>query len=220
MAGDSRNSSTSLVYDPKTGKWVASTSVSSSSSSSDTTEEVPSSSTENESTSKVDSQTKADKEFIENEFNTLVGELTVIPSAKNIMIKVNNTVNLSGVGSHLSGQYFVSSVKRTLSADSGYSQTLTVLKNGFDDSLKNNKKVDLGTAVKSVRNYLVSLVKKEAKVGDKVTIVGNAVDITGQKIPSWVKSMNLTVKKVSSDNSKVLLSPASVWTYSQYVKKK
>lgn len=222
------------TYDPKTGKWVPSTpttgttpSSSSSSSSPSSTntssqypEKVPSSSTGNKPKSKVDSKTKSDKKYIESEFNnTLTGELVVSPSKNNIRIGVNDTVEILGIGNYLSGKYFVSSVKRTIDKDSGYSQTITVMKNGFGDSLK---KSSGGSKTDKSRSKKVEKSAPTLKVGDTVKIVGNAVYSNaseGVVVPKWVKEKVLTVNKISSDGNRVLLMPIFSWTYVRYVKK-
>lgn len=212
-----RTQSGSYVYDPASGTWipVSPTTGTPPSSSSQNPEDVPSSSTGG-SSSQVDSKNEADKEYIETEFNTLLGEMVVIPSKKTVRLKVNDTVNVEGLGSYLSGKYFVSAVKRTLNS-SGYSQTLTVIKNGFGDSLK--KKSDSSTGTSKSRLATVSKSATPVKVGDRVRVVGNAIFITGEKIPSWVKNRSLTVEQISSDGSRVLLMPISSWTYSRYVQK-
>ena len=210
---------TSYVYDPSTGSWVpqSPTAGSAPSSSSSSPENVPSSSTGNDSGLQIDSKSEADKEYIEVEFNTLTGELAVVPSKKNIRIKVNDTIEALGLGNNLSGKYFVSSIKRTINKDSGYSQTLTVLKNGFGDSLKKPSEVATDIASRA------SIVDKSAptlKVGDSVRVVGDAIYTNGEKISAWVKNdSNLKVQQISSDGSRVLLAPILSWTYSRYVQK-
>ena len=202
-----------MVFNPTTRTWVPATSSVSVSSTSEET--IPDNSTGNDTSSQVDSQTQSEKEFIEVEFYTLVGEVTVLPSKKTIRIKVGDTVCIEGLGSYLSGNYFVSAIKRTLSSDSGYSQTLTVIKNGFGDSLK---KKSVSTDETS-RNEEVAKVASAFKEGDSVTIVGDAIYSTGETVPAWVKEKTLTVSKVSVDGAKVLLMPINSWTFSKYVKK-
>ena len=110
--GGNRNTVTELKYDNAVN-WVPQTSTyTSSSSSSNDAGNVPQSATGSEPSSKVDSKTEADKKYIETEFNVLTGELTVKPSKDTIRIKVNDTIRISGVGSNLSGKYFVSGVKK------------------------------------------------------------------------------------------------------------
>lgn len=211
---------TEYVYDPKTGSWVPSSPTTGTppTSSSQDPEDVPSSVTGGDST-QVDSKEEADKEYIETEFNTLVGELVVSPSKKTIRIGVNDTVEVLGIGSYLSGKYFVSAVKRTLNKDSGYSQTLTVIKNGFGDSLKR-----AGGSTESTESR-IAVVEKSAptlKVGDSVKIVGDAIYSNASEgviVPAWVKSQTLTVQQISSDGSRVLLMPINSWTYVRYVHK-
>lgn len=208
------------VYDPKTGEWVPTSPSTGSapSSSSQDPENVPDSATGSDSSSQVDSKTKADKEYIETEFRTLEGELVVSPSKKSIKIKVNDTVEVLGIGSYLSGKYFVSAVKRTLNKDSGYSQTLTVIKNGFGDSLKKAK----SETTESERSDVVPKSAPEIQVGDTVKIVGEAVYSNahnGVPVPAWVKEKTLTVQQVSNDGARVLLMPINSWTYVRYVQK-
>lgn len=209
---------TEYVFNTSTGTWIpkAPSMGSAPSSSSQSPEDVPSSATGNDSSSQVDSKTEADKQFIEVEFNTLVGELVVNPSKKNIRIKVNDTVEVLGVGSHLSGKYFVSAIKRTLSQDSGYSQTLTVIKNGFGDSLKKPME---STESSTSRSIAVEKSAPQLKVGDTVKIIGEAIYTNGEKVPAWVKKETLTVQQVSSDNTRVLLMPILSWTYVRFVQK-
>lgn len=208
------------VYDPKTGEWVPSSPTTGTppTSSSQDPENVPSSVTGGDS-SQVDSKEEADKEYIETEFNTLVGELVVSPSKKTIRIGVNDTVEVLGVGSYLSGKYFVSAVKRTLNQDSGYSQTLTVIKNGFGDSLK---RAGGSTETNESRVMKVEKSAPALKVGDRVKIVGNAIYSNahaGVSVPDWVKAQTLTIQQISSDGSRVLLMPVNSWTYARYVQK-
>lgn len=214
------------TYDPSSGTWVpvSPTIGTPPSASTQEPESVPTSATGNTS-SGVDSKSKSDKKYIEIELNTLVGELVVSPSEKNIRIKINDTVEVLGVGSHLSGKYFVSSVKRTLNKDSGYSQTLTVIKNGFGDSLKkktNSSSGSISSSTPDSTSDRVKAVEKTApqiKIGDTVKIVGNAIYTNGEPVPAWVKQKNLTVNQISSDGTRVLLTPIYSWTYIRYVQK-
>ena len=126
-SGGARKESTANVYDPKTGTWVKSTASNSggatSKSTSTSTKKTPSSSsTEKTSISasvSATSKTLAEKEYIDVEFNTLTGELSITPTEKSIRIKVNDTVKLEGLGKYLSGQYYVSQVRRTITKEGG-----------------------------------------------------------------------------------------------------
>lgn len=218
---DRQDSKKAYIYDPKTGEWVPSSTLSEGAptASSDNVADVPNSATDGESVSTVNSKTTADKEFIEEELRTLVGDLAVRPTLKIIRLKVNDTIELLGVGKYLSGKYFVSNVSRTVSKDSGYSQSLTVLKNGFGDSLKkspspapvSNNRESKETVEKSV---------SPINVGDNVKIVGSdAVYTNNVAVPAWVKKKTLTVQQVSKDGTKVLLMPIYSWTYLKYVQK-
>lgn len=171
----------------------------------------------NNSESKVDSKGAADKEYIDIEYNTLEGELRLTSTEKSIRIKVNDTIQLEGVGKYLSGLYYVAGIKRTLNKDTGYTHTLTVIKTGFGNSLKSSQ---------GENNSRLEEVQKDTgafKVGDKVKIIGsdavysNADD--GVKVPEWVKQQTLTVEAVSSDGTRVRLNPIFSWTYVKYVQK-
>lgn len=213
-----RSDYTHYTYDQKTGRWVPviSTTTPPSSPKDDPISKVPNTSTGKDTSSSVDSKTEADKEFIETEFNTLVGDLSVTPSKRSIRLRVNNTVELKGFGNYLSGQYFVSGIKRTISRDSGYSQTLTVLKNGFGDSLK---KSSSEKTEKVGREETVEKTAPVIKVGDAVKIVGDATYTNGKPVPAWVKNKTLTVRQIRPDDSQVLLMPILSWTYTRYVQK-
>lgn len=171
--------------------------------------------------SKVESKAVADKEFIEVEFNTLVGELKLIPNKRTIHIKVGQTINLHGVGKYLSGQYFVSAIRRALDKDTGYSHSITVIKTGFGDSLKQATQ----PVVESIVDRPIEVAKEIApyKVGDSVQIVGDNATYSnadeGVKVPNWVKAKTLTIKQISKDGTRVLLDPIYSWTYTSNIQK-
>ena len=171
--------------------------------------------------SKVESKAVADKEFIETEFNTLVGELRLIPSKRTIRIRVGQTINLQGVGKYLSGQYFVSAVRRALDKDGGYSHSITVIKTGFGDSLKQATQPVTESGID--RPILVAKEIAPYKVGDSVQIVGDNATYSnadeGIKVPVWVKAKTLTIKQISKDGTRVLLDPVYSWTYTSNIQK-
>lgn len=169
-----------------------------------------------------DSKTGAEKEFIEIEFNTLTGEISLIPTKENMKIKTNNTIKLNGVGKYLSGLYFVSEVKRTLSNDGGYSLSIAVYKNGFGDSLKDTSApVPTTTGRPTQVDTNPNIVQKNIKVGDRVKIVGDSAVYSnaheGIKVPDWVKSEILTVDTLSEDGLRARLSPIYSWTYVKFL---
>lgn len=216
-----RNTKTSMTYDPKTGSWVPSTYTDTSQPASPEpkpkVEPSPAPSNSNPK-SKVDSKKKADKEYIEAEFNTLTGDMTLTATEKSIRIKVNDTVRIEGLGKYLSGLYFVTSIRRTLSKDGGYSHTLSLLKNGFGNSIKSGAKSE-----EVARKPEVTPKSTEIKVGDSVKIVGdnavysNAHD--GVKVPKWVKKKTHTIRQVSKDGTRVLLREINSWTYIKFIQK-
>lgn len=213
VGSSGRNTVTPLKYDAKTGTWVPTAPVTEDVQDSGSSPTPPTPPSDSGSETQVDSKTAAEKEYIETEFNTLTGELSLTSSEKSIRVKVNDTIKIEGLGRYLSGLYFVTAVKRTLSKDSGYTHTISVLKNGFGDSLKSPSTQE----VVEPRKEEVTKTAPEIKVGDSVRIVGadatysNAHD--GVKIPEWVKKKTLTVQSISKDGTRVLLQPINSWTY-------
>lgn len=130
------------TYDEVTRKWEKqSITAPSQSSSKGTIEQAKnsksaSSSSSSKETSQTNTQDTADKEYREIEYNTLEGELTITLSDLTHLVHVGDTVQLDGLGSNLSGLYFVSKIRRTLSGSNGYDVVLTVIKTGFGDGIK------------------------------------------------------------------------------------
>lgn len=220
--GGSRSDKTPMVYDPKTDTWSPqSSSTTTNNNSSGTDKKTPSSDTS--TTKSTGSKKKAEKEYIEAEFNILTGELQVAPTKKSIKIKVNDTIKIEGLGNYLSGLYFVSSIKRTIDKDSGYSHTFTLIRNGFGSSVKKGKEDTKKDDNSKPREPEVEKTAPEFKVGDSVKIVGadaiysNASE--GVKVPEWVKKKTLTIQQISSDGARVLLNPILSWTYVKYIQK-
>lgn len=75
----------------------------------------------------------AQKEYIELERNILVGDV-VLREAKP-KLKAKQTIRLEGFGKILSGLFFVEKVTNVF-GNNGYTQTVTVRRNGFGDSMK------------------------------------------------------------------------------------
>lgn len=217
QSGGGRTPSTSLVYDAKTGKWtsVSANSKGGSNTNSTTKASADSSAGQPSTASKVDSKTAAEKKYIDIEFNTLVGELSLTSTEKSIRIQVNDTIEILGIGKYLSGLYYVSGVRRSLNKDTGYTHTFTVIKNGFGSSLKKPQA--------ETRKQEVTKSGTDFNTGDSVKIVGdnavysNAHD--GVKVPKWVKEKTLTVDAVSNDGTRVRLQPINSWTYIKNVQK-
>lgn len=80
----------------------------------------------------TETKTESDKEYIDVERNILEGDCKVEPNPK---IRSKATVKITGVGSQLTGLYYVEKVTNVFDT-SGYSQTLTVTREGFGDSIK------------------------------------------------------------------------------------
>ena len=90
----------------------------------------------------TESTNSATNDFIEIEENVLTGDLNVIPNPN---YKAKTTVLLQYLGKSLSGLYFVDKVTHSFSSDGGYTQTMSVSRNGFGATLKSgsaNKSVD------------------------------------------------------------------------------
>ena len=213
-----REVKTEKVYDPHTGTWKDSSSPIEKPST-PSTSNTSNSDTSSTPSNNVDSQTSAEKEYIEVEFNTLVGDLDVTSTEKSIRIKVNDTIKLEGVGNYLSGLYYVSSVRRTITKDGGYSHVFGLIKNGFGSSVKKAPEAP----AEEPRKEEVPKTSPEIKVGDPVKIVGdgavysNAHD--GVKVPAWVKKKTHTVDAVSSDGTRVRLKEIWSWTYLKFIQK-
>lgn len=169
-----------------------------------------------------DSKKEAEKEYIDIEFNTLTGEISVIPTKQNIKIKAGDTIQLNGVGKYLSGLYFVSEIKRTLNQDGGYTQSMTLYKNGFGEKLKvyipSNPSDDGRPDVVDTSSNVVNT---KFKIGDKVKIVGDDAVYSnaheGVKVPDWVKSQTLVIDAISNDGQRARLNPIWSWTYIKYL---
>lgn len=129
-----------LTFDPVSRKWVKGAKL-------DTREGSPASKsspnkvtqatggsvpTKSQKVSK--SKKKADKEIIDQDFDTLTGELKLKPTKETMKLNVGDNIVLDGFGTYLSGTYLITGIKRTIDGSSGYSQTLTVTKTGFDSS--------------------------------------------------------------------------------------
>lgn len=169
--------------------------------------------------SATSSKAKAEKDYIEVEFNTLVGEINLIPTKENMRIKTNTTINLVGVGKYLSGLYFVSEVKKSMSSE-GYTLTVGLYKNGFGKSLKaipepkySDRPIEVSITDNTISSHL--------KVGDKVKIVGDEAVYSnaheGIKIPEYVKEQVLTIDALSDDGLRARLSPIFSWTYTKFL---
>lgn len=217
---NTRDVPSALSFDSKTGKWVSQNPEPNTSYWWNNPVKVPDLADKPSgpsSTSKVDSKTEAEKKFIEVEFNTLTGDLSLTPSEKSIRIKVNDTIKLVGIGKYLSGLYYVTSIKRTLNSDNGYTHSLTLLKNGFGNSLKKSQEEE------DTRKDEVPKSSPEVKIGDSVKIVGdnaiysNAHD--GVKVPAWVKQKTLTIDGISEDGTRVRVQPINSWTYISNIQK-
>jgi hypothetical protein len=209
-------------YDSSSGKWVKSTAGNSTSNEkSGTSDEAKYKNSNSESKTKDDVK-KTEKKYRDIEYCTLEGDLAVLPTTTTIKIHAGETVNLMGLGDHLSGLYYVTKVSRIISLDGGYVQTLTVIKTGFSDSLKAKAVKNKTTKKAENRAEPKELSTAKFKVGNIVKVVGdnavysNADD--GKKVPNWVKKKELTISKLSSNGDRALLKEIVSWVYTKYLK--
>ena len=134
--------SSNYTYDPATGKWEKASSDNSNSTSNSTTKSKTSSKTSSgksnltsSTPNKDDSKGSTEKEYNEIEINTLSGTLNFICTNTTIKLQAGDTVKIKGIGSHLSGNYYVKDITRTISS-SGYSHSATLIRTDFGNSLK------------------------------------------------------------------------------------
>ena len=148
--------SVDYTYDPRTGQWVRNE-VNTEDAQSNSNESRAVNSNEGESTENLvatnsnpnTSTGRAEQEYNEIEVNTLSGTLNYIVNEETIKLQAGDTVDLQGLGSNLSGKYYVKDVTREVS-NNGYSHSATVIKTDFGDKMKrkgdpeakNDKKVD------------------------------------------------------------------------------
>ena len=142
--GKSNSRPESMIFDSKSGKWIASGSAGTSTASSVSSVAKKATSTvpKTSGNSKVNSQGTAETEYAKNMESTLTGDLNVIPTEKTIRITCGDTISISGVGKYLSGQYYVTKISRKVSNSAGYSNSLSVSKNGFADNVKGGMTAD------------------------------------------------------------------------------
>ena len=211
---------TNLVYDPAQQKWVPSSSdsvgsVAPATPASSPNENKPASGS---NTTQVNAVGQANKAQAELEYNTLEGDLVLRAKAGVLKITQDTTIELAGVGNYLSGLYYVSAVRYSLDASSGFTMSCTLIKTGFGSSLK----VKPATPVAAVREEVVEKKATTPAVKDSVRIVGDAVysnASAGVKVPNWVKQKTLTVQQISKDGTRALVQPINSWTYLKYLEK-
>lgn len=133
-----------MPYKYENGKWTyiaesssstsrpsSSTSTGSSgSSSSSSSQQTPPSNNDNRET--TETKTASDKEYIEVEENILEGNCRISPNPK---VHAKGTVKLTGIGTQLTGLYYVEKSTHSFSS-TGYEHELTVTREGFGDSIK------------------------------------------------------------------------------------
>lgn len=157
---------------------------------------------------------KAEREYREVEYNTLRGDAVLLPMAELLPIRSMNTINFSGIGKYLSGLYFVEGVSRILDCESGYSQTLTLIKTGFGKSMKPIVVSDeIATSTQS----------GEYSVGDVIRFKSDSAKYAhasaGVSVPSWVRAKTWKVTQVDTSGRCVLLGEINSWVYMNDIEK-
>lgn len=161
----------------------------------------------------------ATKLFVDIQYNTLKGEVSVIPTYKVLKIQIDKTVNIFGIGSNLSGKYYVTGVKRTLNS-SGYSQTLSVIKNGFGDTLTGS------TNSKDYWTCGFSLYQ-EIKIDQRQSVKPvYANEFDGVPLTDEERSWHYWIADISLDGTRLKIKPVdkskpqeAKWIYVQYARK-
>ena len=137
--------SSQRTYDPSTGKWTQSyTNTSNKSSSSKNNNNNNKKSTSSGSSkdnltstnsNKNSSTGSVEKKYNDIEINTLSGTLNFIVTEETIKLKAGDTITIKGIGTHLSGKYYIKDITRQIST-SGYSHSATVIKTDFGSEIK------------------------------------------------------------------------------------
>lgn len=212
---------TNLAYDTTQQKWVPSSSESVDNVAPATPAPASSSGSKPATgdTTQVNAVGQANKAQAELEYNTLEGDLVLRAKVGVLKITQDTTIELAGVGNYLSGLYYVSAVRYSLDASSGFTMSCTLIKTGFGSSLKAKPT----TPVAAVREEVVEKTATAIAVKDSVHIVGNNAVYSnasaGVKVPNWVKQKTLTVQQVSKDGTRALVQPINSWTYLKYLEK-
>ena len=210
---------TNLVYDSAQQRWVPSSSDSVGSVAPATSPSSNDSKPATGDTTQVNAVGQANKAQAELEYNTLEGDLVLRAKVGVLKITQDTTIELAGVGNYLSGLYYVSAVRYSLDASSGFTMSCTLIKTGFGSSLKAKPT----TPVVAVREEVIEKTATAIAVKDSVHIVGDDAVYSnasaGVKVPNWVKQKTLTVQQISKDGTRALVQPINSWTYLKYLEK-
>lgn len=133
--------------------------------------------------SQTDTKAKADKKFIDTESNTVTADIDVIPTDFTMGIKLNDTVNVIGVGNNFSGPHLITSITKSINASNGITISFSTKRTGFGETKasKEQKQNSIAqTSATAVATSTVSRPKevdvsknntsKKFNVGDKVTV--------------------------------------------------
>ena len=142
---------TNLVYDSAQQRWVPSSSDSVDSVAPATSPSSDDNKPATGDTTQVNAVGQANKAQAELEYNTLEGDLVLRAKVGVLKITQDTTIELAGVGNYLSGLYYVSAVRYSLDASSGFTMSCTLIKTGFGSSLKAKP----ATPVAAVREEVV-----------------------------------------------------------------
>lgn len=186
----------SMTYNPQTGKWTKSTQVIKSTSTKKNTSTKKSSSSgskksssSNKNHTKKSSSGKVQKKYNTIKLRTLTGTLNFVANENTIKLKAGDTIELKGFGKYLSGKYYIQDLTRTISS-SGYSNSATVIKTNFGESVKIIKKSSNKGKKKSL--------KKTPSKKSKGVVLGKLKNVSSPKTEGFA---TLTHTVISGDNA-------------------
>ena len=160
---------------------------------------------EQKSQENADTQ-ETEREFRNYDYNILRGDAVLLPTNKTLSLTYMTTIDFYGVGKYLEGMYFVEGIKYTLDGENGFGQTVTLIKTGFGDNMKEPE---------PVKPLVIPLPNLPYKPGDKVrffvdsAVYGHAHE--GTDVPKWVLALTFTVQEVDTEGQCVLLKEVYSW---------
>lgn len=159
----------------------------------------------------------AEREYRDIEYNTLRGDADLVPTPELVALRIMDTINFFGLGTYLSGLYFIEGIKRTLDTSTGYSQTLTLIKTGFGETVKpaSTERFDEVTELETVEGFAI---------GDKVRFKEGATYAhahEGVSVPYGIimHGSSFTISELDASGRCVLLKELNSWTHMDDVEK-
>ena len=84
-----------------------------------------------------------------NDTYILTGSVEIVP---NLDLRVGNTVNMQGLGKYISGLYFIEEIEYSIDRSGGMTQTLSVSKNAFGESVNSKPKNTSSSTTNTTNN--------------------------------------------------------------------